>query len=247
MVTRNILEYWNNSTPMAFAEERWSYDKKRAFRYGLQDYMHATFGFDKWVGKEVLEIGCGSGIDALEFARHGAVVTATDITTNAVRLTTEMAKEAGFDIKVVKVPVSGLPFESNSFDCCYSFGVLHHIPAVSAGLDEIYRVLKPGGTVMAMVYNRDSLLFAYSIFYLHYRDGMDLDELASMYSERNINCPYTKCYTVDEAQDLFRQWFREVTVEVKYNVIDTPAQRKVKLGLDDKWGLGWHIIVKGVK
>ena len=247
MTTKNIVEYWNNSTPMKFDDERWSYEKKRGFRYGLQDYMHSSFQFDKWKDKSVLEIGCGSGIDAMEFARNGALVTATDITENAVRLTMEMAKEAGFDIQVVKVPANGLPFQNSSFDCCYSFGVLHHIPNISAVMDEIYRVLKPGGQFMGMVYNRDSLLFAYSIFYLHYRDGTDLDELASMYSERNIGCPYTKCYTKDEAKDFFGQWFQNVTVEVKYNTIDTQEQRKVKLGLDDKWELGWHIIVKGIK
>ena len=64
-----IKEYWEGATPMNFTDEKWSYKRKRAFRYELQDYMHGTFGFENWKGKKVLEVGCGSGIDAIEFAR----------------------------------------------------------------------------------------------------------------------------------------------------------------------------------
>lgn len=38
-----------------------------------------------------------------------------------------------------------------------------------------------------------------------------------------------------------------VAVTVRYNVIDTDEQRKVKMGLDDKWELGWHLVVKAKK
>ena len=121
-------------------------------------------------------------------------------------------------------------------------------------LREIHRVLRPDGRVMAMLYHRDSLLYAYSIVYLHgikarlLLDGRaTVEELVSRYSERNEGCPYTKAYTRDEARALFEKWFRDVTISVHYNVVDTPGQRKVKLGLDDSWELGWHLVVKGTK
>jgi len=87
---------------MSFIPERLSYEEKREFRYNLQDYMQESFSFGDWSGKEVLEIGCGSGIDTLEFARHGAIVTATDITRNAVNLTKELAAEARLPVRVVE-------------------------------------------------------------------------------------------------------------------------------------------------
>lgn len=229
----NLQKYWEQSIPMRFVPEKWSYEDKRRFRYSLQDYMHTAFGFDEFAGKSILEIGCGSGIDSLEFARNGARVTAVDFTKSAVQLTKELSQESGFPIEVLKVNARKLCFTHESFDCVYSYGVLHHIPDVEQVLEEVHRVLKPNGKVIAMLYNRDSLLYAYSIIYLHgIRDRLLLDglytedELVSRYSERNEGCPYAKAYTKEEAFDLFRRWFDGVEVSVHYPVIDLPEQRK---------------------
>ena len=239
---------------MTFVAEKWSYEEKRKFRYDLQDYMDESFRFAEWGGREVLEIGCGSGVDTLEFARNGASVTATDMTDNAVNLTRELAQEAGLSIKVVQTSATELPFPDSSFDCVYSYGVLHHIPDIDSALTEVHRVLRPGGTVMVMLYHRNSLLYAYSIAFRHgIQDGLLLkkkyteQELVSRYSERIEGCPYTKVYTKQEAAELFSRWFGDIDVTVRYNVIDTDQQRKVKLGLEDKWELGWHLVVKARK
>jgi ubiquinone/menaquinone biosynthesis C-methylase UbiE len=251
---QEIQEYWEKCTPMSFAAEKWSYAQKREFRYGLQDYMDASFRFGDWVGKKVLEIGCGSGVDAMEFARHGAIVTATDMTGNAVNLTRELAAEAGLSVEVVQTSATKLPFPDSSFDCVYSYGVLHHVPEVEVVLGEIKRVLRAGGTLMAMLYNKNSLLYAYSIAFRHgIKDGLLLtgkyteQELVSRYSERIEGCPYTKAYTKEEAQAFFSRWFRDVAVTVRYNVIDADEQRKVKTCLDDKYELGWHLVVRATK
>jgi len=68
-----------------------------------------------------------------------------------------------------------------------------------------------------------------------------------MYSERILDCPYTKAYTKQEAIDLFSKYFKDVKISVHYNVIDLPEQRKVKLGISDEYELGWHLVVKAVK
>ena len=242
-----IKDYWERSTPMKFDTEKWSYLKKRTFRYDLQNYMLETFQFERWESKSVLEFGCGSGIDAVEFARCGAKVTAVDITDNAVALTEELAREVGVNVVVQKITDTRLPFSDSTFDCVYSFGVLHHIPKVEETLHELRRVLKPNGTIMAMVYNKVSLLNVYSILFLHRNEKLSEEQLASKYSERNIDCPYTKLYTKEEVSVLFEHWFRDVKVSTHYNVIDSTQERKVKLLLDDKYELGWHLVVKGMK
>src|SRR5205085_2800103 len=50
-----------------------------------------------------------------------------------------------------------LPFESNQFDLGYSFGVLHHSPNTEAALRELVRVIRPGGELKVMLYNRHSI------------------------------------------------------------------------------------------
>lgn len=240
--------YWEKATPMSFSPEKWDYETKRKFRYELQDYMQETFQFDKWRGKSVLEIGCGSGIDAVEFARHGADVVAIDITDNAVALTKELAKEAHQDIVVIKASAEQIT-AVEKFDCVYSYGVLHHIPDVDSVLKEAHRLLKPSGVIMAMLYHKDSILWAYSVL-KRARDaqpGMTDLGATAFYSERIEDCPYTKAYTKQEAIDLFSKYFKDVNVSVHYNVVDLLQQRKVKLGISDKYELGWHLVVKAVK
>lgn len=250
----SIREYWETSTPMCFKPEGWSYESKRSFRYALQDYMHDEFGYAEWAGKQVLEVGCGAGIDTLEFTRNGAVVTATDITDNAVKTTAELAIEAVLPVTLVKASALALPFHDGSFDCVYSYGVLHHIPDVECALNEITRVLKDDGKLLAMLYNRNSLLYAYSIIYRHgLKEGLlttsvcTEQDLMSRYSERHEGCPYSRAYTKEETEDLFSKWFGDVNVCVRYNVVDTDIERKVKLELDDRYELGWHLVVVATK
>ncbi|MFC2010269.1 class I SAM-dependent methyltransferase [Chloroflexota bacterium] len=244
--------FWEKGAPMSFIGENVSYKEKREFRYSLQDYMHDVFHFDRFAGKKVLEVGCGSGIDSAEFARHGAIITSTDFSESSVQSTRELFEEANLQADVVQADARALDFEDNTFDCVYSFGVLHHIPNVEKALSEIKRVLNPGGQIMVMLYNKDSLLYGYSIVYLRgIKEGqleqLSMDELLAKYSERKEDNPYTRAYTREEAITLFSRYFRSCTVEVHYNVIDLPEQRKVKVDIPDEYELGWHLIVKAIK
>ncbi len=237
---------------MSFIGENFSYEEKRKFRYSLQDYMLSTFKFNNFGGKLVLDLGCGAGIDSAEFARNGASVVSADFTRTATKSTQSLLKEANLPAQVVQADATSLPFKKETFDCVYSFGVLHHIPDVEKAVVEINRVIKPGGQVMAMLYNKDSLLYGYSIVYLRgIREGLlgklTMDEILSRYSERKEDNPYTKVYTKAEARALFSQYFKSCSVEVRYNVFDLPEQRKVKVSVPDEYELGWHLVVKAVK
>ena len=251
-INKEIIQYWEQSTPMSFTSEKLSYEQKRNFRYSLQDYMHDAFRFNDFIGKRVLEIGCGAGIDSAEFARGGAEVISTDITQAGVELTKGLLEKNDLPPLVIRCNATNLPFKSNTFDGVYSFGVLHHFPEIDTALTEIHRVLKPGGQVMVMLYHRDSLLYAYSIIYWRgIKEGLLKtlipEQLVSRYSERNEGCPYTRVYSKEEAKSLFSHWFKQITTEVHYNVIDLPDRRKVKVDIPGEYELGWHLIVKAVK
>ncbi len=206
--------------------------------------MHDVIRFDSYKSKLVLEIGSGGGIDSAEFGRYGAEIVSLDFTKTGSRATNQLLRDANVPANVIRSSALRLPFEENCFDCVYSFGVLHHIPEIREVLEETYRVLKPDGELICMLYNKNSVLYAYSILYLHRDEGFNEKELVGMYSERALGCPYTRAYTKQEVLELFGERFDNVEAKVKYNVIDLPDKRKFKLNLPDKYELGWHIMVK---
>jgi ubiquinone/menaquinone biosynthesis C-methylase UbiE len=226
--------YWTENVPWSFRDlkEKPSYEKRREMRYLLQDYMNAVIPFKKYSGKKVLEVGCGAGLDAAEFARNGASVTAIDFTDTAVletRTTFDEAKLAG---TVLQMDARKLTFATGTFDLVYSFGVLHHIPDYKAALAEVNRVLKRGGDFVGMFYNRDSLLWSYSIEHL----GLSI--------ERVPGVPFALPYSQKELQELLSGYFDDVVITTHFNVIDTPQERKVKVEIADRFGVGWHHIAK---
>lgn len=249
MTKKEIYDYWNGRTPYTWGK----YEDMRKLRYELQGYMLDTFRFQDFKGKKVLEIGCGSGIDSAEFAKHGAEVYAVDMTDKAVNHTKELFKQLKLKGKISKADATNLPFKNDFFDLVYVYGVLHHIPVVEKALDEIYRVLKPKGQCFAMLYNKDSLLYYYSILYLGgvvfkgFKKGLSEEELAAKYSEGKMGNMYSRLYTKDEAERVFyTSGFSDITVEVKYPMIDTTTERKVRIpNLPPH--LGWHLIVRGSK
>ncbi len=100
----------------------------------------------------VLEIGCGSGHYALFVAAStGCQVLGLDINAagiaNCQQLTEKQKLTAQVQFEVCDVS-AGLPAQANSFDAVFSTDVLCHIPNRAALLDEIHRVLKPGGRLL---------------------------------------------------------------------------------------------------
>ena len=115
--------------------------------------------FDELEGKDLLEVGCGSGIAVQLFAKAGANVTAVDLTPWAVETT--RARLAALDLPgtVLEADAESLPFEDASFDVVFSWGVIHHTSDMEAALRELVRVCRSGGRLILMLYHRRSLFF----------------------------------------------------------------------------------------
>ena len=121
---------------------------------GTRPYS-ALIPFDELAGKDVLEIGSGTGVHARLLAEAGAQVTAVDLTPTAVELTTRRLTLAGLLANVVEADAESLPFPDASFDFVWSWGVIHHSEDTLRVVSEIARVLRPGGRLALMVYHRN--------------------------------------------------------------------------------------------
>lgn len=128
----------------------------------LSPFMRDELDWSQFDNLDVLDIGCGSGALATRIAKHGARVTAVDLTQTAVDLTRENARTQQLDVEVIRCDVEKLPIESDKFDFVFSWGVLHHTETFENALKEVNRVLKPGGRSLIMVYYRNSI-----VYYLH--------------------------------------------------------------------------------
>jgi SAM-dependent methyltransferase len=98
-------------------------------------------------GHRVLDVACGTGVVAVTAARSGASVTGLDLTPPLLDVARDNALSAAVDIDWREGDVENLPFEPDSFDVVVSqFGHMF-APRPGVAVDEMLRVLKPGGTI----------------------------------------------------------------------------------------------------
>jgi SAM-dependent methyltransferase len=113
-------------------------------------------------GQRVLEIGCGTGEEAIQLARAGISVLATDLSPAMVAIAAQKAADAGLEgrIEVRQLAAGQLgalldDLGEGAFDGAYSsFGPLNGEPDLSAVGKALFRLVRPGGRVLASVMNR---------------------------------------------------------------------------------------------
>ena len=192
-------------------DEGAAYAEQAAKRYELEPYIEDFAGFAAARGRDVLEVGVGLGADHQRFAAAGACLTGVDLTERAVAHTRQRLAASGLNSHLQTADAGNLPFANDSFDVVYSWGVLHHSPNTPKAIDEVWRVLRPGGNARVMVYHTHSMV-GYMLW-LRYAllAGRPGRSLADIYA-RHLESPGTKAYTVAQAQKLFAH-FAKVEIE----------------------------------
>ena len=134
-------EHWNETALFLTEEQRYS---TYPWLYEMAEFRHHT-------GERVLEIGCGTGCDLLQFAKHGATAIGIDITQEHLRLAKE---RVGGSAEVKYGDAREIPVADGTIDYVYSHGVIHHSDEPEKIVSEIMRVLRPGGRFNIHVYSK---------------------------------------------------------------------------------------------
>jgi SAM-dependent methyltransferase len=118
--------------------------------------------FEAWRRRDVLDVGCGAGVEVVRFARAGARVTGVDIASSAVALTRQNVDQQQLPARLAVADGEALPFRDRSFDFVFAHGVMQYTTSDRQLVAEVRRVLRPGGVAMFQAYNRISWLQALS-------------------------------------------------------------------------------------
>lgn len=98
-----------------------------------------------WAGKDVLDLGCAGGFMAEALARAGARVSGLDPAEDAVAAARAHAAAENLDIDYRVGFGEALPYDDDAFDAVVCVDVLEHVRDLGTVLEEIRRVLRPGG------------------------------------------------------------------------------------------------------
>ena len=263
---RTIKNYWETRTPgikHSYAEPgtKEFLDELELKRYTRHyAYLLETAEFDQYKGKEVLEIGCGMGIDLLQYAKGGANVTGIDLTEKAIQNSKAHFSHRKMHGTFLTMNSEKLEFSDNTFDLVYSFGVLHHTQDTQKAIDEVYRVLKPNGKAIIMLYHKG---FRY-YFKIHLFYGLlkgeylkyGTKDLVNKRTEEFFYSPITRVYSRKEAKALFKS-FSLIESADSYRIDDNIyifgnffqlsnyLPKSIRRFLEQR--IGWNILIKTIK
>jgi ubiquinone/menaquinone biosynthesis C-methylase UbiE len=207
-------EYWTgyNVTDhrrFASGEESLAYFDWRSAQY--YDYL-ALMPVAGFSGQTVLDYGCGPGHDLVGFAVHspqarliGVDVSPTSLDQARQRLALH---GAAAELHHIDERDEQLPLETASIDYIHCSGVLHHVPDPVRVLQELRRVLRPGGRMRLMIYNYDSVwlhLFAAYLYGLKHPDaaGLSLPDAFRRITD-SPDCPISHAWTPADVAGMAR-------------------------------------------
>lgn len=212
-----------------------------AYRFDKLRYLPKVVNFAGYENKSLLEVGCGVGIDLVRFARGGANVTGVDLAEVSIDLAKKSFEQNQLPANLLVMNGEALQFKDNSFDVVYAHGVLQYTANAQQMVDELHRVLKPGGQAIVMVYNKISWL-----------NG--LSKLMKVELEHE-DAPVLKKYSISEFKNLLKP-FSQLQILPERFPVKTKLHHGLKAALYNQIfvgafqalpksmvrPLGWHIM-----
>jgi ubiquinone/menaquinone biosynthesis C-methylase UbiE len=236
--------FWN-SNPCGTHEQ---YIETRRQRYLMEPYLPKLLSNIAEEGGNILEVGCGQGVDAIEICRR--LNNGSYIGIDYSQKSVENAKHflssfGGLNIKpkFIVGNAENLEFIDNSFDALWSMGVIHHTPNIQNAISEIRRVLKPGKTAQIMIYRKFSAKVQVALLLRRIQSFLDIvfrtDRIfykalranhshSKKFGTMFLECfgvPILNSYTNVEVKKLFLE-FTKVTIEPYGNNLGSLSIKK---------------------
>jgi 2-polyprenyl-3-methyl-5-hydroxy-6-metoxy-1,4-benzoquinol methylase len=250
-LTDAIRRYWNERIhdleiarhPVGSKE---FFEELAAYRYEKLDYLPRVVDFAGYRDKKLLEIGCGVGLDLVRFAQGGAIVTGVDLAEVSIDLAKKNFGFQGVTGNLELMDGERLQFATGSFDVVYAHGVLQYTANIQTMIEEIRRILKPGGETILMVYNRYSWLNFMSKLFgvkLEHEDAPVLNTF-SIPQFRKMLSGFSRVEIIPERFPVPTRLHHGIKAAV-YNGVFVSAFHLFPKPMVRP--LGWHLMAKAIK
>jgi SAM-dependent methyltransferase len=182
--------------------------------FSLYPYLKKNYlPLEKIIGKTVLEIGLGYGSVSQFLAKNAYSFIGVDIAKGPVDFLNHrlMLMEKPANARIMSA--HKLDFSNNFFDFVVSIGCFHHTGNVKHCIEEAYRVLKPGGRLLFMCYNKFSLREFVSrpveTFFSFYKESRVLDKIERLHYDHNFAgeaTPFTEIFSKQRLANLCQRF-----------------------------------------
>lgn len=249
---KEVQDFWNtrpcnlrhSNAPVGTKQY---FDEVEERKYFVEPHIPAFADFPNWVGKRVLEIGCGMGTDATNFARNGAIYTGVELSSESLNLAKQRFEVFGLSGRFIEGNAEeiGQLLRGETFDLIYSFGVLHHTPSIENALKSIYTLMHSESVFKMMVYAENSWKSAMISAGLDQPEAQYGCPIANTYTKREITAVLHKLgFSVESIQQ--DHIFPYVVEEYKkYNYVREPwfqnMPQEVFRAIERE--LGWHLLI----
>ncbi len=250
---KEVQDFWNarpcnlrhSNAPVGTKQY---FDEVEERKYFVEPHIPAFADFTSWGGKRVLEVGCGIGTDATNFARNGAIYTGVELSSESLKLAKERFDVFGLSGRFIEGNAEEIDqvLNGENFDLIYSFGVLHHTPNLDSALKGIRNLMHSNSVFKMMVYAENSWKNAMI------SSGLDQPEA-------QYGCPIANTYTKTEITDILNasgfsvksiaqdHIFPYVVEEYKnYNYVRESWFQAMPLNIFNalEKELGWHLLIE---
>jgi ubiquinone/menaquinone biosynthesis C-methylase UbiE len=247
-----VAEYWNrrpcnirHSPRKVGTREYFEEVEKR--KYFVEPHIPEFAQFPRWKGKRVLEIGCGLGTDAVNFARADADYTGVELSEASLALARRRFDLFGLKGTLLHGNAEQLDrlVPAALFDLVYSFGVIHHTPHPREVMRQARRAIRSNGEFRMMLYARNS-----------WKDAMI--EVGFDQPEAQSGCPIALTYTHDDVltlldaagfsvvsitQEHIFPYVIEKYVQYEYELLPWFAAMPHNMFRTLERRFGWHLLI----